>query len=495
MSDRLRGIALLTFFGMAGAAGAQEPLSASDWLSGSVRNPPRESSAWRPGAQRPPVRDALPTRTIPPVAESGAAGNVTVSRLDRPDPDMSGTIAADVAGLPADLWQGSDVDRIAQLIAETPARLPSMNALMHRLLLAQMTPPRVNEDQSGLLFLARADRLLGIGDVQAARNLLKGAGPAAPETFRRLFDIALLEGDEPQACALMDRTPGIAPSFAARIFCLAQSGDWSAAALAMHGAETLGLIDAERIELLHHFLDDAYVDLNATLTPPDPVTPLDFRMHEAIGQPLPTATLPLAFAHSDLRQNGGWKARIEAAERLVKAGALGPKDLHRIYGEQKPAASGGVWERAAAVQAFDQALADGDPGRALPEAFDTFAAASMGGVLASMIAGDLAALAGADQGQAGEVARWLTAWQGVDAARSTAAPQDAAVVEEDIDRKGEALLQAMADVDAGLDGGSARAASGLQVLRDLGLSRDADLAEKQLQLAPQMMQTVLADGK
>ena len=43
---------------------------------------------------------------------------------------------------------------------------------------------------------------------------------------------------------------------------------------------------------------------------------------EAIGTPLPTAPLPLAFAHSDLRHTAGWKARIEAAERLVRTGAV-----------------------------------------------------------------------------------------------------------------------------------------------------------------------------
>ena len=62
-----------------------------------------------------------------------------------------------------------------------------------------------------------------------------------PEPFRRWFDIALLIGREDRACDIMLETPQIAPTFPARIFCLARSGDWNAAALSLRTGETLGL--------------------------------------------------------------------------------------------------------------------------------------------------------------------------------------------------------------------------------------------------------------
>ena len=70
-----------------------------------------------------------------------------------------------------------------------------------------------------------------MGATGAAKELLQVAGPGDTERFRRLFDIALLSRDETHACEIMDRTPGVAPSFPARIFCLALGGDWAAAAL------------------------------------------------------------------------------------------------------------------------------------------------------------------------------------------------------------------------------------------------------------------------
>lgn len=468
----LAGALILTL--IAGGAGAQEPLSASDWLSGSVQTPPRAASAWRPGTPPPPdaVRQRPPR---PPVARTGLPGAVRVTRLGDADPAAAGTLSAREAGLPPDLWNGATAAEVRQALASTPARLPAMTDLMRRLINAQLAPPVTDAAEAQALFTARVDRLLDMGDLAGARALMAQAPKDDPDLFRRTFDIALLEGDESRACATMDSTPGIAPSMAARIFCLAQSGDWAAAALVFHGAEDLRLLDPARALLLRQYLDDAWVDEGGTLTPPDPVTPLDFRMHEAVGQPLPTPPLPLAFAWSDLRPNSGWKARVEAAERLARAGVLGGGDLTAIYAEQRPAASGGVWDRAAAWQALAQAMGTERAGAVLDRAAEVFAAAGLGGALATMVAPEM------DRLPEGPTAQMLRRWLfGEDAVATPAA--DVTGV------KGLALLGAMADIDAGLDGDQARAARGLAGLDALGLAQDAARARAQLTLAPRMMQ-------
>ncbi|QIR84783.1 hypothetical protein [Paracoccus sp. AK26] len=479
IGPRLLSVAVALALGL--PAQAQQPLSASDWLSGSVRGPDRESSAWRPGDKPPP---GVPGTGPKPVAESGEVGSVQVTRLGNGNPDSVGLVTPRKAGLPASLWEGSDSATLADLILRTPARLPAMNALLDRVLTTQLRPPASGAPQ-GQLFLARADRLLDGGAVDRAQALLTTAGPSNPEIFRRLFDIALLEGDEGRACDIMNNTPGIAPSFAARIFCLAQTGDWAAAAISLHGAESLGLLDQHQAVLLTHFLDDAYVDSDQMLPAADRMTPLDFRIHEAIGQPLPTASLPIAFAHSDLRPNNGWKARLEAAERLARAGALPPATLRALYSEQKPAASGGVWERAGAMRTLEAALAGGDPSPALPHAFDQFRGAGMADVLAAMVAADLTQTG---EGRSGEITTWLRQWQGLPT--PTPLKLDPALkadpVEAPASQQGEALLTAMADIDAGLDGDLPRAGRGLAMLRALGLTAEADLAAAQLSLLPVM---------
>jgi hypothetical protein len=112
--------------------------------------------------------------------------------------------------------------------------------------------------------------------------------------------------------------------------------------------------------LLIRFLDAETFDGAPPLPAPSRPSPLIFRLYEAIGESLTTATLPLAFAHSDLRTNTGWKAQIEAAERLARSGALSENKLLGLYTERRPAASGGVWDRVDAVQRFDLALTSGN---------------------------------------------------------------------------------------------------------------------------------------
>ncbi len=101
---------------------------------------------------------------------------------------------------------------------------------------------------------------------------------------------------------------------------------------------------------------------------------------EAIGEPLPTNTLPLAFAQADLRANTGWKAQIEAAERLARTGAVSVNKLIGVYTQGRPSASGEPWDRIAAVQKLDAAIRARDAvavSRSLPPAWEAMQAAGL----------------------------------------------------------------------------------------------------------------------
>lgn len=516
-------IAVLACLGT-GAAQARPPLSASDWLSGSIQQPDNISS-WRPGEARP---QELQRRSREQIAPNGAVEPVGVTRLGDGNPDSKGTVSPRSAGLPQDLWGSSDGAALARQVLASNPRLPVLRRLERRLLAAQLAPPKAQPGTEGTLFLARVDKLLDMGATGAAKELLRTAGPADPQRFRRLFDIALLSGDQSEACAIMDRTPGVAPSFPARIFCLALGGDWAAAALVFQGADSLGQIDPQMSTLLAHYLDDGYSDRSDMLPPPQVVTPLDLRLHEAIGQPLPSSGLPLAFALADLDQNGGWKARLDAAERLARAGAIPASRLREIYEEQKPAASGGTWDRAAAIQTLSAALNTRDSSAvdaALPAAFDLMAAAGLGPALADMVGADVGAMA--LPGRSGRIALWLALqsgqWQVVTHAGSGATPfdlwlldfasgladatppnapgadraqvllaafrgntplVDRAAQQIAENRRGEAMLDAIADTDAGLDGDLTRAVQGLRTLRALNQSEIARQAAVELILSP-----------
>jgi len=336
-------------------AAGDDPLSAIDWLSQSVTAPPTPVAASVPVA--PPANE-------PPVAAGGALPvTVATTPLDGPTPDGAGLIAPAVSGLPRDLWGAGPVEEIGLAITrDRMDSLPALRQLVLTMLLAEATPP-ADAGTSGRLLQLRIDKLLAIGALEQASALIRIAGADTPELFRRAFDISLLTGDENAACDSMLSAPGLAPTFQARVFCLARAGDWDAAALTLQTAAALGQITDTQADLLARFLEPDLFEGETLVPPPNPVTPLDWKIYEAIGETLPTASLPVAFAYAEIGQNAGWKAQIEAAERLTRAGTIAPNVILGLYTERDSAASGGVWDRVDAFQDFDAAFRARDGGR------------------------------------------------------------------------------------------------------------------------------------
>jgi len=326
--------------GLATPAAAQTPLSAIDWLSNSLTTPPARTAPRR-GADI--SRNAMPED----VSVTGIAGT---------SPDGVGLLPTRVTGLPRGLWGDSrSADLAARLRADRIDMLPAMQDLLYTLLLAELDPP-TDADPGAELFLTRIDTLLTLGALEQARSLLKLSGRGKPELFRRAFDVSLLLRVEDEACQTLRSTPSLSPTFPARIFCLARGGDWSAAALSLGTGRALGFITDYENGLLGRFLDPVLFENDPRIAIPAKPSPLVFRLLEAIGEPLPTASLPRAYAWADLNANTGWKAQIEAAERLVRSGAIDPNQLLGLYDERRPAASGGVWDRVRTVQNLDKAL-------------------------------------------------------------------------------------------------------------------------------------------
>lgn len=330
------------------------PLSAIDWLSQSV--------AASAGGDTGGIATAI---NEPPVVGQGSAlpDPVLTTSLDAPSPDAVGLIVPAVSGLPPDLWgAGLTRDIAERLTASHAGDLPALRQLFLTVLLAEAKAP-VDAGGRGDLLQVRIDKLLALGALEQAAALIQAAGAESPTLFRRAFDVALLTGAEDRACAKMAETPHLAPTLPARIFCLARSGDWDTAALTLHTSEALGQVSADQASLLAGFLDPALFDGAPPPPPPNPVTPLDWKIYEAIGEPLPTESLPIAFSYADLSPRAGWKAQIEAAERLTRAGTIPPNVILGLYTERDPAASGGVWDRVDAFQRFEAALASGNADR------------------------------------------------------------------------------------------------------------------------------------
>lgn len=348
-------------------------MSAIDWLSDSI--------AARPAPAAMPEAPARP---------GGVPDQISVVPLDAPNPDASGLVGAAQAGIAAGFWGITPTAEVGARLGAVPVDgLPAGLDLLYRILLAEVAPP-IDSDGTGRLFLARVDKLLDLGAVDQATALLEREGTRAPENFRRWFDGALLLGNEDRACSEMRANPAVAPAFAARVYCLARGGDWNTAMLTLHTAQALGFVSPEDDALISRFLDPELSDGAEPLPPPSRPSPLVWRMMEAIGEPLPSSSLPVAFAQADMRENTGWKTRIEAGERLARTRALPPNALLGLYSERRAAASGGVWERVKAMQALDAAMSEAEAGRtgplstALPAAWSRMAEVELEVALAEL---------------------------------------------------------------------------------------------------------------
>ncbi|MGL4320865.1 MAG: hypothetical protein ACRCS3_08385 [Paracoccaceae bacterium] len=367
---------------------AETPLSAIDWLSSSVEVPVVAAGD-----------NASPKPVVPsdetPVADDALAETVTVSVLGGPNLDAVGLLSPQLTGLPRNLWgMGLTADIAARITQDRADALPSLRQLLVTVLLAEATPP-IDSTGNGQLLLSRVDKLLSLGALDQAQALLTSAGGTEPALFQRAFDLSLLNGTENVQCRTLLQTPSLSPTFVARIFCIARSGDWAAAALSLRTGVALGAISDEDEALLARFLDPDLFEDQPAPQRPDRITPLTWRMFEAIGEPLTTTNLPVAFAHADLSDQSGLKAQIEAAERLASAGAIAPNQLLGLYTKDEPAASGGVWDRVDAFQRFDAALAARDVAKVstrLPVVWEAMASQRLEVTFAALYAERLAEL-------------------------------------------------------------------------------------------------------
>ncbi|WP_415254532.1 hypothetical protein [Sulfitobacter sp.] len=324
------------------------PLSVIDWLGEQPKTDPRAPKRPLAPAEAPVSRSALPPA-------------VTVTALGKGSPRAIGLVPADVTGLPQDLWAGSTINEITDRLDHMPdLHLPAARALFYRLLLAEATAPEGRAAEGDALALARVKALIDNGAVDPALSLIEQAGVAtSADHFALWMQVSLLVGTEDRACGLLTQKPYLTSDYSVRIFCAARAGNWDTAALTLGSAQSLELLPPERLALLDRFLNPDLFEGEARLPTPRVMDAMGFRLFEAIGERPQTRSLPPAFSVVDLRDVAGWKAQLEAAERLTRLGALPDNRFLGIYSDREPAASGGIWDRVEALQRFDTALSTG----------------------------------------------------------------------------------------------------------------------------------------
>ena len=317
---------------------AQPPLSAIDWLS-------KENSKFQ--------RSILEEKNI----DVEKANEINVSTLNPNEYQAVGLLPIYVTGIPTTIWRNSSFDDLEYSFKTMPTFTYSpIQELVYALLLAEARPPL--DEPSRYAFLEiRLNKLLNYGAIDPAVALIERASPVPEEMIPLLFDISLLSSNNLPICDSVFQNTRNRDLQAELIYCYARKGDWLTAHLILKTEEVLGELTAHEVSLLDRYLEvDFNVDMNALLPPPELVTPLEYRLYEAIGEPIPAEYLPIQFSQSDLTGENGWRAQVIAAERLSLTGAIPENQILGIYTNHSPGASGGIWARVKAVNDLDAAL-------------------------------------------------------------------------------------------------------------------------------------------
>ena len=328
------------FLLLASPMAAQTPLSAIDWLS---------------KANSKSQRSILEIKNV----DVETTNDIQVSTLNSNEYQAIGLLPIYVTGIPTTIWRNSSFDDLEYSFKTMPTFSYSpIQELVYSLLLAEARPP-LNEPSRYAFLEVRLDKLLNYGAVDPAIALIERASPVPERMIPQLFDISLLSSNNFPICEPVFQNTENRELQAELIYCYARKGDWLTAHLILQTEKVLGDLTDREISLLSRYLEvDFNVNLTALLPPPESITPLEYRLYEAIGEPIPAEYLPIQFSQSDLSGENGWRAQVIAAERLSLTGAIPENQILGIYTNHSPGASGGMWDRIKVINDLDVALDD-----------------------------------------------------------------------------------------------------------------------------------------
>jgi hypothetical protein len=352
-------LALLVGLG-AGPLGAQQ---------GPIRLFPDQLSPTAPPAPGPghgtpgavsPGSPAGPETTSPPPQ------GFQVEGLAPPEVDAIGV----AGGFEGSLWAGSDPELILTLLSHLPvaSRNPPLAALTRRILATGVSLEGATE--GGRVLSARVERLLAMGDLDSAKQLLDQlpASEGDSALARLAAEVALLAGDDPAAC---QRAADLAPTgdgeFWAEIavYCRLAAGDRDGASLGLDLLREAGQTDDAAFFQLAGMVADPTSDT----APPalGSARPVHIALLRLAEEPLPAYSLgslpPAALAAAAREPRLAGERQLEVAERAFRTGGLAAPVLAALYAEQAPegdalAGVGTAWgppARAMAYRAADEA--------------------------------------------------------------------------------------------------------------------------------------------
>lgn len=257
--------------------------------------------------------------------------------------ELDPVMAADGSGLPLEIWNGLDVDRLEKITTglPLPPRSPAMARLLVRLFKSQSGGDRGDPRYAALRF----DMLDRLGATP------EEGGPSRDDAAARTFAIraALLAGETSRACELATKagkiTGDVPKSWKGETLivtglCAALAKDAAGAGLAAELAREEGVSEGASLAAL----DALSTGAKPKLPRGTQLAVLDYAVFRAAGGTLGSdifkAANPQLLVAVAMDKNNEADLRLEAAERAARANALAPERLAELYRSLANAESG-----------------------------------------------------------------------------------------------------------------------------------------------------------
>ena len=271
------------------------------------------------------------------LGQSGGSA-VTISALGEIEGPPTGLLVSTDGGFAEDMWSGSDRRRMEALMTELPIATPieSVRTLARRVVLSRAATPYGAASQAFLTLRLR--RLLDAGFIDDAAALAAIAQVANDPEFARVqADAILFAGQKERVCGdtTSTRLASAEPFWMElRAYCYAMAGDDAALSL------TRAVMDAQNLDHsgFDTLLDDATTHVANDPGEIDQPTALDalllgqadLPVSPEIGGFLGTPGLLLAMRS----EKNSPEQRLNAAERVLRSGAVSPGELAAIADAQ-----------------------------------------------------------------------------------------------------------------------------------------------------------------
>ena len=299
---------------------------------------PGDGSAPTPTAPPPFAAPSVDVAAPPP--RTTADGAIRIEGLKRLTADAAGTLTPDSGGLRTDLWQGTPGPIALRLLALLPAAPDSqgMRGLQRRMLLSSGPAP-ADLPGEGVMLAARAERLLAMGALDELLALASAVPDRTddPALARAFAEAALALGQDTVACGYRDAVASRADDrfwVKLGVVCDLWRGDSAKAELGMRLLGEIG----EQDPLLQEFVQAAVAGRAGGPDRLAGAEPLHLAAARIVKMPIDPdvaaiESLPVLVALSRGIGDPPFAARLAAAERAERAGAVSAQALIALYAE------------------------------------------------------------------------------------------------------------------------------------------------------------------